>query len=328
MMDYILGSDNGGVHFTFLEGSDNVGNQFSFLEDDDNVDAAITPSTSSKGWLSEGFNDHRKRMIKKGLRSIYKYTETQKVKVLMIIGRGNYYQEGNIVHTRHKVLDAYTRALGTWARWVDKNIDKEKTQAEKLRSVHREGGVGIAAVHIAKAADEAIFERISTAATSKEAWSTLNTTYKGEHKVKMIRLQALRGEFELLRMKETESVEDYFNRVVSISNQLMVNGEELKDQRIIEKILRSMSKKYEHIVVAIDESKNLSELPLESLLGSLQSHELRIKQFESSPSEQAFQMQEFHRVGFRGRGRGRNFRGKGRSQPDSYARGRSQARNY
>ncbi|KAL8132341.1 hypothetical protein AgCh_007999 [Apium graveolens] len=153
MMEYILGSDNGGVHFTFLEGSDNVGNQFSFLEDDDNVDAAITPSTSSKGWLSvciEGFNDHRKRMIKKGLRSIYKCTETQKVKVLMIIGRGNYYQEGNIVHTRLKVLDAYTRALGTWARWVDKNIDKEKTQAEKLRSVHREGGVGIAAVHIAK----------------------------------------------------------------------------------------------------------------------------------------------------------------------------------
>ncbi|XP_074373661.1 uncharacterized protein LOC141714012 [Apium graveolens] len=129
-------------------------------------------------------------------------------------------------------------------------------------------------------------------------------------------------------MKETESVEDYFNRVVSISNQLMVNGEELKDQRIIEKILRSMSKKYEHIVVAIDESKNLSELPLESLLGSLQSHELRIKQFESSPSEQAFQMQEFHREGFRGRGRGRNFCEKGRSQPDSYARGRSQARNY
>ncbi|XP_074326668.1 uncharacterized protein LOC141664609 [Apium graveolens] len=62
------------------------------------------------------------------------------------------------------------------------------------------------------AVDEAIFERISTAATSKEAWSTFNTTYKGEDKVKMIRLQALRGEFELLRMKEIEFVEDYFNR--------------------------------------------------------------------------------------------------------------------
>ncbi|WOG88749.1 hypothetical protein DCAR_0207984 [Daucus carota subsp. sativus] len=40
----------------------------------------------------------------------------------------NYYQEGNVVHTRLKVLDAYTRALNTWARWVDKNIDKERTQ--------------------------------------------------------------------------------------------------------------------------------------------------------------------------------------------------------
>ncbi|KAK1392121.1 hypothetical protein POM88_011177 [Heracleum sosnowskyi] len=49
------GSDNVGVHFTFLEGSDDVGVQFSFLvndvsflENDENVDAAVTSSTDSK----------------------------------------------------------------------------------------------------------------------------------------------------------------------------------------------------------------------------------------------------------------------------------------
>ncbi|CAH8348789.1 unnamed protein product [Eruca vesicaria subsp. sativa] len=39
----------------------------------------------------------------------------------------NYYQEGNIVYPRLKVLEAYKRALTTWAKWVDKNIDRNQT---------------------------------------------------------------------------------------------------------------------------------------------------------------------------------------------------------
>ncbi|XP_057507972.1 protein trichome birefringence-like 2 isoform X1 [Actinidia eriantha] len=40
----------------------------------------------------------------------------------------DYYQEGNHVYPRLKVLEAYKRALTTWARWVDKNIDGSRTQ--------------------------------------------------------------------------------------------------------------------------------------------------------------------------------------------------------
>ncbi|KAK6117939.1 hypothetical protein DH2020_048344 [Rehmannia glutinosa] len=40
----------------------------------------------------------------------------------------DYYQEGNYVHPRLKVLEAYKRALATWAHWVDKNIDSNKTE--------------------------------------------------------------------------------------------------------------------------------------------------------------------------------------------------------
>ncbi|TVU15310.1 hypothetical protein EJB05_38824, partial [Eragrostis curvula] len=40
----------------------------------------------------------------------------------------NYYQEGNHVYPRLEVLDAYKKALTTWARWVDKNIDPRRTQ--------------------------------------------------------------------------------------------------------------------------------------------------------------------------------------------------------
>ncbi|EXB82559.1 hypothetical protein L484_027736 [Morus notabilis] len=40
----------------------------------------------------------------------------------------DYYQEGNHVYPRLKVLEAYKRALKTWAKWVNKNIDTARTK--------------------------------------------------------------------------------------------------------------------------------------------------------------------------------------------------------
>ncbi|KAL5165653.1 Protein trichome birefringence-like 2 [Glycine soja] len=42
--------------------------------------------------------------------------------------REDYYQEGNHVYPRLEVLDAYTRALTTWAKWVDQKINADQTQ--------------------------------------------------------------------------------------------------------------------------------------------------------------------------------------------------------
>ena len=74
----------------------------------------------------------------------------------------------------------------------------------------------------------------------------------------------------------SKSIEDYFNQVISIVNHLKLNGEKIEDQRIVEKILRSLTRKFESTVVAIEESKDLSTLSVESLLRSLQSHKLRM----------------------------------------------------
>ncbi|KGN62305.1 protein trichome birefringence-like 2 [Cucumis sativus] len=39
----------------------------------------------------------------------------------------DYYQEGNHVHSKLKVLEAFKRALTTWGRWIDNNVDKNRT---------------------------------------------------------------------------------------------------------------------------------------------------------------------------------------------------------
>uniref|UniRef100_A0A251S6V1 Putative zinc finger, CCHC-type, Ribonuclease H-like domain, GAG-pre-integrase domain protein n=1 Tax=Helianthus annuus TaxID=4232 RepID=A0A251S6V1_HELAN len=186
----------------------------------------------------------------------------------------------------------------------EQNAYKEKVKKDKK------------AMHIMfQSVNEMVFERIATCKTSKDAWEVLHKAYRGENRVKTVRLQTLRCEFDNLRMKESESIEDYVNRTTIIVNQLRMNEERIDEQRVIEKILRSLTRKYESVVVAIEESKDLNMISTEELLGILQSHELRLKQYDDTSVEQAFQVQgsnydrsrQFKNdVPGRGRGKGRN----------------------
>lgn len=61
--------------------------------------------------------------------------------------------------------------------------------------------------------------------------------------MKNVQLQILRSEFEKIEMKEKISVVEYFTKVVSIVNQIALNGKTLDDLRIVQKILRSLPEK-------------------------------------------------------------------------------------
>ncbi|KAL4564518.1 hypothetical protein LXL04_028582 [Taraxacum kok-saghyz] len=68
--------------------------------------------------------------------------------------------------------------------------------------------------HIYQAIDEVIFESISATQSSKEAWDMLYRTYRGEEKVKIVRLQMVRCEFDGLRMKDSETIKEFYNRTI------------------------------------------------------------------------------------------------------------------
>lgn len=79
--------------------------------------------------------------------------------------------------------------------------------------------------------DESIFPKVSTTTRFKKAWETLETTYQGNTKVKVAKLQSLRRNFENLQMKKSECVDQFMNQVLNVVNQIRSHGEELKDQK-------------------------------------------------------------------------------------------------
>lgn len=89
-------------------------------------------------------------------------------------------------------------------------------------------------------------------------------------------------------MENNEKVADYFTRIVSITNSMKGCGETISKGKIIEKVLRTLPPKFDHIVVAIEESKDLETLKVEELQGSLKAHEQRlIERSVERPADQA-----------------------------------------
>ena len=74
-------------------------------------------------------------------------------------------------------------------------------------------------------------------------------------------------------MSNSKTINDFFTRALSIVNQIKSHGDTLDDQKVVEKILRSLPIRFDPIVVAIEESKDLSQVSIDSLMGSLQTHE-------------------------------------------------------
>ncbi|MCI43404.1 retrovirus-related Pol polyprotein from transposon TNT 1-94, partial [Trifolium medium] len=107
--------------------------------------------------------------------------------------------------------------------------------------------------------------------------SSKNRKYQGSNKVKRAQLQALRREFEVLAMRDNESIDDYFSRTLTIANHMTAHGERMEQITIVEKILRSMTPRFNYVVCSIEESNDVTNLSVEELQSSLIVHEQRMR---------------------------------------------------
>jgi len=122
--------------------------------------------------------------------------------------------------------------------------------------------------------DKNMFRLIKKCDVAKDAWDILRTAHEGTSKVKSSRIQLLTTKFESLRMQEEETIHDYYMNVLDIANSFDSLGEKLSDEKLVRKILRSLPKRFDMKVMAIEEAQDVFNMQVEELIGSLQNFEL------------------------------------------------------
>jgi len=95
------------------------------------------------------------------------------------------------------------------------------------------------------AVSEAIFSRIIALDTAKQIWNYLQEEFYGNERIIQMQVLNLRREFEMQKMKETETIRDFSDKLLSIVNKVRLLGEDLLDKRVVEKILVTLPKRFE-----------------------------------------------------------------------------------
>ena len=125
------------------------------------------------------------------------------------------------------------------------------------------------------AISQMIFMRIIPLKTAKKIWDYLKAEYEGDERIRGMKVLNLIRDFELQKMKESESVKEYSNRLLSIANKVRLLGSVLNDSRIVEKLLVTIPEKFEATITTLENTKDLSKIYLTELLNALQAHEQR-----------------------------------------------------
>ena len=104
----------------------------------------------------------------------------------------------------------------------------------------------------------------------------METTYEGTKKVKDTKLQMLTTRFEELKMSKDESFNSFYSKLNEVVIDKFNLGEKIEDLKVVRKILRSLLESFRAKVTAIEESKDLDEIKVQELIGSLQTYELSL----------------------------------------------------
>ena len=128
------------------------------------------------------------------------------------------------------------------------------------------------------------FKKISNVEVAHIAWNILQTMHEDTKVVKINKLQQLTTRFESIRTFDDESFDEFYFKLNDIVNSAY-NLSEIYDQlKIVRKILRSLIEDFRPKVTVITKSKDVDSIPVDELVGSLQSYELDLPKTNKSKS--------------------------------------------
>ncbi|XP_076894705.1 uncharacterized protein LOC143547077 [Bidens hawaiensis] len=96
-------------------------------------------------------------------------------------------------------------------------------------------------------------------------------------KVKMARLQTLMNEFYRMRMKETETIDEFVAKLLCTASKAASLGEVIEETKMVKKFLSSLPRsKFIQIVASLEQTLDLKTVGFEDMVGRLKAYEERI----------------------------------------------------
>ncbi|XP_060972451.1 uncharacterized protein LOC133038346 [Cannabis sativa] len=126
---------------------------------------------------------------------------------------------------------------------------------------------------------------IANCEIAEEAWEKLKIKNEGTDAVKKSRLRALAKAFENLTMEEDESVAEFHAKLCDISNESYALGKTYSNSKLVRKVLSVLPRRFMSKVTSIEEIRNIEELDLDELIGSLQNYELSLSRWKKTKKQ-------------------------------------------
>ncbi|KAD1384633.1 hypothetical protein E3N88_42909 [Mikania micrantha] len=197
----------------------------------------------------------------------------------------------------------------------------------------------LAIAYLYQAIPEELVLQVAHFDQAKQVWDALKARFVGADRVQQARLGLLQTEFEGLKMKEGETVEEFAGRIGEIVSKTNSLGGEIEEKKLVRKFLGAVPERFLPIVASIEQFADLDTMLFQEVIGRLRAYEERIKPSlnnQGSKNDQQlllsyeeWQAKKRDQKGS-GRGRGRSAgrgRGRGRGSSNSRGRGHDQDQN-
>nr|GEV35594.1 retrovirus-related Pol polyprotein from transposon 17.6 [Tanacetum cinerariifolium] len=157
---------------------------------------------------------------------------------------------------------------------LDEVIPFDK-QADDLKKRHAKNYEAKMVIYNALPRKE--YERIFMCNMAKEIWKTLLITHQGNNQFKANKIDLLVQQYEQFVISEDEYIDSAFAIFNTIITSLKALDEGYSSKNYVRKFFRALHPKWRAKVTAIEESKDLTSLYFDELIGNLKVHEMIIK---------------------------------------------------
>ena len=135
---------------------------------------------------------------------------------------------------------------------------------------------------------EDLLAQLDNKLTMKETWESLCTMNVGMESINKAKIQMLKREFEMLTMREEDSVADITAKLTRLVARMRSLGEKIAEGIIVSKLLHATPAKYDPVTSSMEQFGDLDAMTLDEAIGSLKIHEDKLRDREEEKEDRAF----------------------------------------